>query len=136
MYIGGGAVDYEQSYLLGCLVVVCKSWKWAALVYAAARVAGLASNNSLGPLNSALVISMDGEEGDLLVKTRSEFKGLSESVWQRTRACWTEKLNDPGREKPQQASERSVQSATVGLQLDKSKSEHAASVKALLGESG
>ena len=79
---------------------------------------------------------MDGEESDLLDTTRSEFKGLCESVWQRTRACWTEKLNDPGTEKPQQAGERSVQSATVGLQLDKLKSEHAASVKALLGESG
>ena len=25
MYVGGGAVDHEQSYLLGCLAVVCKN---------------------------------------------------------------------------------------------------------------
>ena len=65
MYIGGGAVDHEQSYLLGGVVVSYKDWRWAALVYAATRMAGLASNNSLGPLNSALMIPMDGEDGEL-----------------------------------------------------------------------
>ena len=65
MYIGGGAVDHEQSYLLGGVVVSYKNWRWAALVYAATRMAGLASNNSLGPLNSALMIPMDGEDGEL-----------------------------------------------------------------------
>ena len=45
MYVGGGAVDHEQSYLLGGLVVVFKNWRWAALAYSAARVVGLASNS-------------------------------------------------------------------------------------------
>ena len=54
-YLGGSVVDHEQSYLLGSLVVSCKSWRWAALVYAAAKVAGLASNNTLGSLSSFLV---------------------------------------------------------------------------------
>ena len=31
-------------------MVICKSWKWAALVYVAARVVALTSNNSLGAL--------------------------------------------------------------------------------------
>ena len=45
MYVGGGAVDYEQTVLFGGLVVVCKSWKWAAMIYTAARIAGLSSSN-------------------------------------------------------------------------------------------
>ena len=49
MYVGGGAVDYEQSYLLGGLVVACKNWRWGALVSSAARVAALTSNNCLRP---------------------------------------------------------------------------------------
>eukprot|EP00959_Pyramimonas_sp_CCMP1952_P366642 7678747-Pyramimonas_sp.AAC.1 len=35
MYVGCGAVDHEQSFLLGGIVDICKSWKWAALVYSA-----------------------------------------------------------------------------------------------------
>ena len=64
MYVGGGAVDHEQSYLLGGLVVVCKNWKWAALMYAAARVAGLASNNNFGHIAQDLVISNDDDDTD------------------------------------------------------------------------
>ena len=48
----------------GWFVVLCKSWRWSALDYAAATVAALASNNSLGSLSSALVIPIDGEDSD------------------------------------------------------------------------
>ena len=136
MYIGGGGVDYEQSYLLGGLVVVCKSWKWAALVYAAARVVGLASSNSLGPLNSALEISMDGEEGDALEAIRNGFNELCERVWQKTRACTTPELNDPGRETRLEKNERSIQSEHVGRLLGKLSSDNEVSVRALLAKSG
>ena len=57
--IRGGSVVYEQSYLFGGLVVSCKNWRCAALVYVASRVLGPHSNNSLGPLNPAIVVSMD-----------------------------------------------------------------------------
>ena len=50
MYESGNAVDHGQSQLLGGLVVVCKSWQWAALVHAATRMIALTSNNTLGPL--------------------------------------------------------------------------------------
>ena len=66
MYVGGGAVDHEQSYLLGGLVVVCKNWKWAALMYAAARIAGLASNNNFGNIAQELVISDDDDTTDTI----------------------------------------------------------------------
>ena len=88
MYIGGGAVDHEQSYLLGGFVVLCKSWRWAALVYAAATVAALASNNSLGSLSSALVIPIDGEDSDSMTSVPPPHLGfhqLCDSIW--LRAC-------------------------------------------------
>ena len=47
MYEGGGAVDHNQSFLLGGVVVNCKAWAWVALAYASARLAGLASGNEL-----------------------------------------------------------------------------------------
>ena len=64
MYVGGGAVDNEQSFLLGCLVVVCKTWKWAAMMCAAARIAGLASNNYFGNIAQELVMSDDDDDTD------------------------------------------------------------------------
>ena len=136
MYIGGGAVDYEQSYLLGGLVVVCKTWTWAALVYAAARVVGLASSNSLGPLNSALEISMDGEEGEALEAIRNRFNERCQSVWQRTRECTTPHLNDPGRVMRLQKNERSIQCEHIGLVLGDLRSQNEVPVRALLGKSG
>ena len=47
---GGYEVQHRQSHVLGAFVVVCKSWAWAALVHAAARMVALSSNNALGPL--------------------------------------------------------------------------------------
>ena len=49
IYDGGHAVQHEQFYDLGALVVVCKNWSWAALVHAAARLVALTGNNALGP---------------------------------------------------------------------------------------
>ena len=135
MYIGGGAVDHEQSYLLGGLVVSCKSWRWAALVYAATRVVGLASNNSLGPLNSALVIPMDGEDDDSTAATRLGFQQLCDSMWERANASCNDMLYDLGKERRTHRSARSTQSETVGIQLDSLKSAHVAEVTAFLGES-
>ena len=86
MYVGGGAVDYEQSYLLGGLVVVCKNWRWAALVSSAARVAALASNNCLGPLETELMITSDRESNESVTlpdtPPRRDFQQLCDKVWQ------------------------------------------------------
>ena len=74
MYIGGGAVTYEQSFLLGGLVILCKSWRWAAWVYAAARILALACSNSLGPFHKELVIREDDEADN-------GFLHLCDSTW-------------------------------------------------------
>ena len=41
MYLGGGAVGDEQSQILSGIVVNCKSWRWAYLVCAAARLVAM-----------------------------------------------------------------------------------------------
>ena len=64
MYIGGGAVDDNQSYLIGGLVVICKNWRWAALTHAASRLAGQVCFNSLGPINPELVLPENGRSKD------------------------------------------------------------------------
>ena len=85
MYVGGGAVDHEQSYLLGGLVVVCKNWECAALMYAAARVAGLASNNNIGHIAQELVISNDGDDTDSIpteLRPTIAFPKLCKVMWE------------------------------------------------------
>ena len=133
MYIGGGAVDHEQSYLLGSLVVSCKSWRWAALLYAAARVATLASNNSLGPLSSALVIPMDGEDSDSTTATHLGFQQLCDSMWGRVCATCNDMLYDLEKQSRTDRGTRSAQSKCVGVQLDSLRDAHAAEVTGLLG---
>ena len=64
MYEGGGAVDHNQTSLFGNVVVNCKTWRWAAWAYASARLAGLASNNSLDAFCPDLSISEDDGSGD------------------------------------------------------------------------
>ena len=133
MYIGGGAVGHEQSYLLGGVVVSCKNWRWAALVYAATRIAGLASNNTLGPLNSGLVIPMDGEDGDLAAATQVDFEQLCEDMFERANVvCCNHMLWDLGKQSRFDRGRRELQSTTVGIQLDKAKAEHADGVSAFL----
>ena len=59
-------MDNEQSFLLGGLVVVCKNWKSAAMMYTSARIAGLASNNNFGNIAQELVISDDDDGTDTI----------------------------------------------------------------------
>ena len=63
MYNGGGAVDANQSLLLGGVVVNCKSWRWAAWANASARLIGLASNNDLESIDPRLATSEDDGSG-------------------------------------------------------------------------
>ena len=133
MYIGGSAVYHKQSYLLGSLVVSCKSWRWAALLYAAARVATLASNNSLGPLNSHLMRPMDEDERDSTTETLCSFQQVCESMWGRVRETCNDLLYELEEEWCTDKSIRSVQSQGVGEQLDSLRSAHAADVMDLLG---
>ena len=95
MYLGRGAVDYEQSYLLGGLVAISKQWPWAALASSAARVAGLASNNCLGPLDTALMIPSDHEGTDSITLPHTphlEFQQLCGNVWHRLCTVSDERL--------------------------------------------
>ena len=88
MYVGRGAVDHDQTVLFGGLVVVCKSWKWAAMIYTAARIAGLASNNYFGNIAQELVISADDDDTDNnateLLPTCGSPK-MCEEMWNRLR---------------------------------------------------
>ena len=136
LYIGGGAVDHEQSYLLGGVVVTCKHWRWAALVYAAARIVGLACNNSLGPLNSSLVIPMDGEDHEVAMVTRDAFQTLCNDTWgQANRQCCNEVLVDHTEGSRFDLNCRVRQSEAVGTQLAKERETHEAAVKAFLDDS-
>ena len=86
MYVGGGAVDHEQSFLLGGLVVVCKTWNWVALMYAAARVAGFASNNNFGNIAQELVISDDDDGTDTIpteLLPTFAFPKVCEEMWEK-----------------------------------------------------
>ena len=137
MYIGGGAVDHEQSYLLGGIVVTCKRWRWAGLVYAAARIVGLACNNSLGPLESNLVISMDSEDDEKAIQKCEEFQSLCKDTWEEVnRECFNKELVDHTGERPFLHLDcRSRQAQAVGTQLAEERKEHEQNVKAFLGDS-
>ena len=136
MYIGGGAVDHEQSYLLDGVVVTCKHWRWAALVYAAARIVGLACNNSLGPLDSSLVIPMDGEDHEVAMVTRDAFQTLCNDTWgQANRQCCNEVLVDHTEGSRFDLNCRVRQSEAVGTQLAKEREKHEPIVKAFLDDS-
>ena len=57
MYFDRGAVDYEQSYLLGGLVVISKNnRRRVALISFTAKVAGLANKKSFGTFYIALMV--------------------------------------------------------------------------------
>ena len=43
-------------------MVLCKSWRWAALVYAAFRIAGQACDNTIRPLEAECVLEDDSAE--------------------------------------------------------------------------
>ena len=138
MYVGGGAVDHEQSYLLGGLVVICKNWRWAALASAAARVAGLASNNFLGSLSPALVIPFDDEASDAMtteLPPHRLFEQRCDSMWLRVCSSFGDLLLDVEKPRSIERSARSSQSEKVGRQLATLKSVHADAVKRLLRES-
>ena len=84
MYIGGGAVDNNQSFLIGGLVVVCKNWRWAALTHAASRLAGQACQNSLGAMISDLVLPENSRSGDTATQEDAmcmQFNEYCDAVW-------------------------------------------------------
>ena len=104
------------------LVVVCKSWKWAAMIYTAARIAGLASNNYFGNIDQELVISADDDDTDNTASAlppRCDFPRMCEEIWTRlrtTRLFFDEKISDiPFRDNLY--GDRSQQSYLMGRQL-------------------
>ena len=137
MYVGGGAVDHEQSHLLGGIVITCKRWRWAALVYAAARIVGLACNNSLGPLESNLVISMDSEDDEKAILKCEEFQSLCKDTWEEVnRECFNKELVDHTGERPFLHLDcRSRQAQAVGTQLAKEREQYEPIVKDFLAYS-
>ena len=93
VYEGGNLNDYEQSHVLGSMEVNCRSWEWVTVAYASARLAGLASNNSLGSFCLDLMIF---EEDGSDVTTPSATQSLHDShkvcadTWERLcRLCET-----------------------------------------------
>ena len=138
MYIGGDAVDHERSVLLGGVVVICQNWRWAALSYAAARVAGLACNNTLGPMNPALVIPEDDKASDAMTLDTPQhlaFPDLCENMWLRVRASCDDLLYDLETQRRSDNSARSTQSVNAGIQLEYLLSKHNVAVIDLLGGS-
>jgi len=134
MYVGGGAVDHDQSKLLGGLVVVCESWKWAAVIYTAARIAGLASNNYFGNIDQELVISADDDDTDnnaTALQPRCDFPKMCEEMWTRlrtTRHFFDEEISDIPFDDNTYC-DRSQQSHLMGLQLAEWRRRYAAAVE-------
>ena len=95
-------------------------------------MAGLASNNSLGPLSSFLMIPMDGEESDSTTATHLGFQQLCDSMWGRVCATCNDMLYDLEKESRTDRGARSAQSECVGVQLDSLWNAHAAEVTGLL----
>ena len=115
-------MDHDQSQIFGGLVVVCKSWKWAAMIYAAARIAGLVSNNYFGNIEQELVISADDDDTDNnateLLPTCG-FPKMCEEMWTRLRTTpwfFNEEISDiPFQDNLYD--DRSHQSHLIGRQL-------------------
>ena len=138
MYVGGGAVDHEQSYLLGGIVVICKSWRWAALVYSAVRIAALACNNSIGSFDPSLVVCDENETSESTTSTQTpvvDFRKLTEETWLRVDSLCKNLMYDV--DVPQRIGRhvRSTQSENVGIQLASLKQTHAAEVEGLFSGS-
>ena len=95
-------------------------------------MAGLASNNSLGPLNSHLMRTMDDDERDSTTETLCSFQQVCESMWGRVRETCNDLLYDLEEEWCTDKSIRSVQSQGVGEQLASLFDAHAADVIDLL----
>ena len=137
MYIGGGAVDHEQSYLLGGIVVNCKNWRWAALICAAARIAGLASNNCFGPLDSALLTSPEEEGGDSSTLANTallDFWQLTEDTWQELSSSCDDLLSAVDSATYTETFTRATQSERIGVQLASWARTHATAVSQLLSQ--
>ena len=117
MYIGGHTICQQQSNLLSNLVVSCKSWRWAALLYAAARIATLGSSNSLGPLKSNLIKPTDEDERESTTKTVDSFQQVCESMWGRVCRTCKDELYETDENRYINKSMRSKQLLSVGSQL-------------------
>ena len=88
LYIGGGAVDNKQSFLIGGLVVVCENWRWAALTHASSRLAGQAYQNSLGPKISELILVENSISGNRATQEKAvcmQFNEYRGTFW--TQLC-------------------------------------------------
>ena len=135
MYIGGGDVDHEQFYLLGGIIANCKNWQWAALVCAAARIAGLASNNCLGFLNHAFLTSQEDEDRDpssIVSGAQHEFFDLTQDIWHRLSTSSGDVLASVDCATYSGTFTRATQSQKNGVQLDAWAKAHATEVSELL----
>ena len=131
MYVGGGAVDNEQSFLLGRLVVVCKNWKWAAMMYAAARIAGLACTNYFGNVAQELVVSADDDGTDTIATEllpTCAFPKLCEDVWKQLCSSSEFLVSIIVENTFVTSDERSMQPQAIGRQLEQWKKSYAAEV--------
>ena len=119
-------------------MVICKNWRWAALAYAAARVAGLASKNFLDSFSHELVIPFHDEASDSTASELSPdgaFLELCESIWRRINASCNEWLFDMEKQQRSKRDALSMQSEEIGRQLESLKSVHATAVQTLLDDS-
>ena len=102
-------------------------------VYAAASIVGLDCNNSLGPLESSLVIPMDGEDHEKAMVTCDAFQTLCKDTWgQVNRECFNEVRVDHTHF---DLDCRRRQSEAVGTQLAKEREKHEPAMKVFLDDS-
>ena len=99
-----------------------KSWKWAAMIYTAARIAGLSSSNYFMNIDQELVISADDDDTDntgSALPPRCDFPRMCEEMWTRLRTTpgfFNQEISDI----PVQGiryTDRSNQSHLIGRQL-------------------
>ena len=139
MYIGGGAVDDDQSFLIGGLVVVCKNWRWAALTHAASRLAGQACQNSLGPMSPELVLPENGRSKDTTTPEAAafwEFHEYCNDVWNRLCEHCDHTFYDLISDERMDRGARSTQAEHTMNAIDKLLNTHRQGVRDLLNEAG
>ena len=79
---------------------------------------------------------MDGEDGELTTAAHVEYEHLCEDLWGRANAaCCNSMLCDLTKERRFDLECRGFQSKTVGMQLEMTKTEYAATVNAFLADS-
>ena len=135
MYLGGGAVDDVVSKLIHGIVVVCKTWKWAAFAHSAARIAGMTCANNVKAFSEDLVIPCGNTSQELTEDTRSDAQPAMQSataafirecdrVWMRVAESFTDCGLGPSEKTSTSLQGSNDQAKSLSRKLEELRSKH------------